>query len=250
MRTLTRQQAEELAARRDFTWWQIFGLTPGVMTPGVSDIDAVLRRSGLPDDLSGASVLDIGTANGGAAFIAERRGASRIVAADIFDQAWHGFDDIRDTLDSSAQFVKASVYDLPDHPAIAGESFDIVLFLGVLYHLRHPLLALDSLRRLTGGHAYVETAVSDWELPDGCPATARFYRGDELNGDATNWFSPNMACLLDWCRSSGFSTMVHYQSPMGKPSRAGLELVPEDGDAEWQHISYEQPLRATLANSS
>jgi tRNA (mo5U34)-methyltransferase len=250
LRNLTTTEASELVARRDFTWWQIFDLAPGVKTPGSNDIDAVLRRCGVPDDLSGASVLDIGTTNGGAAFIAERRGASRIVAADIFAEEWHGFNYLRDALDSSAEFVNASVYDLPDHPLIAGEKFDIVLFLGVLYHLRHPLLALDSLRRLTSGRAFLETAVCDWELPDGVLPAARFYRTDELNGDATNWFAPNMECLVDWCRSAGFAPVVHYQSPSLRPSRAALELTPEGSEPEWQRISYERPLRATTTTDS
>ena len=78
---------------------------------------------------------------------------------DIFDPDRYGFDTLATFLDSSATFVKASTYELTS--ALAGETFDLVLFLGVLYHLRHPLLALDNVRAATAGRCVVETEVSD-----------------------------------------------------------------------------------------
>ena len=149
----------------------------------------------------GASVLDIGTTNGGAAFECERRGARRVVAVDIADENWFGFAALKRALGSSVEHVQGSIYELPE---LLGEQFDVVLFWGVLYHLRHPLLALDNVRRLACGTVSIETAVSDHELGDHRDLPlARFFRTDELAGDSSNWFAPNVAALTDWCRSCG-----------------------------------------------
>ena len=146
-----------MIARSGFFWHQRFHLSEEVLTPGVNDIEWLLDEVGFPASLDGASVLDIGTTNGGAAFIAEMRGATRVVAVDIYDADRFGFDEIRTALGSRVDFVKGSVYQLPE---LLDEQFDVVLFLGVLYHLRHPLLAFDCLRELTSGTLYVETAIT------------------------------------------------------------------------------------------
>jgi tRNA (mo5U34)-methyltransferase len=242
MRTLTIQDAETLASRTDFQWWQKFELAPGVMSPGVNEIEHLLERANLGLDLTGASVIDIGATNGAAAFICERRGADRVVAVDLFDTDPFGFTVLRDAFDSKAQYVQSSIYELPFRPEVAGEQFDVVLFLGVLYHLRHPLLALDSLRLLTRGHAYLETAVSDNELPYDLPGVSRFYRAGELNGDGSNWFSPNVACLLDWVRSAGFEATLTAALPTERPHRAQVTMTPTARPAEWLGMSYERPL--------
>jgi len=77
------EAAREFLGKADFVWHQRFELAPGVSTPGDRDIEFVLDAAEVPYDLTGKSVLDIGTANGGAAFEAQRRGASRVVALDI-----------------------------------------------------------------------------------------------------------------------------------------------------------------------
>lgn len=244
---LTATEARELISGGDIIWYQKFELVPGVVTPGTNDIGYVLDEVEVPLDLSGASVLDIGTANGGAAFLAERRGAARVVASDLYDDRWFGFAKVRDALGSKVEYVQCSVYELPWHPAIAGERFDVVLFLGVLYHLRHPLLALDNLRLLASGNVYMETSISDAVLAPGSPPVARFYRGDELNRDPSNWFSPNLECLLEWCRSSGLEAAAVRRWPEENPMRAGLRLAPVPGRAEWQAISYERPLQVVIS---
>ena len=99
------------------------------------------------------------------------------------------------------EFRRLSVYELS---RTLDEQFDYVIFWGVLYHLRHPLLALDNVRAVTAGTAYIETAVCDGDLPGATEsAIARFYRRDELGGDSSNWFAPNVRALLDWCSSCG-----------------------------------------------
>ena len=111
-----------------------------------------------------------GTSNGGAAFELERRGAERVVAVDIYPESWFGFDAVKKLLGSRVQYVEASVYELG---ALLRQEFDIVLFWGVLYHLRHPLLALDNIRALLRGTAFLETAVCDAELEAGELGSAR-----------------------------------------------------------------------------
>ena len=145
-----------------------------MFTPGTNDVGFLCATAGMPAQLDGESVLDIGTTNGGVAFELERRGAGRVVAVDILDANTFGFNAIRDLLGSRATHVQASIYELPE---LLQEQFDIVLFLGVLYHLRHPLLALDNVRRLTRHWAYIESAICDAELPQVAgESVVRFYR--------------------------------------------------------------------------
>jgi tRNA (mo5U34)-methyltransferase len=235
----------DLAARTDFVWHQRFELAPGIVTPGVSDVSFLMSIAGVPDDLHGASALDIGTTNGGAAFELERRGAARVVAVDVTDDEHFGFRVIRDTLRSDVEFRTLSVYELA---GALQEQFDIVLFWGVLYHLRHPLLALDNVRAVTRERAYVETAVCDHEtaLATSLPL-ARFYRLGELGSDTSNWFAPNVAALIDWCRSCGFDAEDVNSWPPQSPSRAMVNLRAQAGKPEYQRVSYERPLACTVA---
>ena len=166
--------ARRLIDDSEFVWHQQFHLSENVLTPGAANIEWLIQRVGLPLSLEGRTFLDVGTTNGGAAFIAEARGADRVVAVDIYDPDNFGFDTLRDAVGSRAEFVKGTIYELPQ---VLNEQFDEVFFLGVLYHLRHPLLALDSLRRLTRGNLYVETAVSGSPTDE---PSARFFRRDEL----------------------------------------------------------------------
>jgi tRNA (mo5U34)-methyltransferase len=125
-------------------------------------------------------------------------------------------------------------------PQILGnEQFDEVLFLGVLYHLRHPLLALDSLRRLTRKHLYLETAV--WGSTTD-PPMARYFRRDELAGDSSNWFAPTLSCLVDWVESSGFVVDRVEHWPEDHPIRACVAAHPTTDQPEYIDLSYEVPL--------
>lgn len=193
-----------------------------------------MRRARFPRDLTGKSVLDIGTCNGGLAFEAERRGASRVVAVDIYPPDHFGFDVLARHFGSKATFVRASVYELP---SLLAERFDVVAFFGVLYHLRHPLLGLDAVRRVSSGEVFIETAVAD-----GPPGTVRFYRGREYGDDSSNWFVPTVGTLLDWCASSGLdATLVEEWG-----DRCTVRAVVSDGPPEYEQLSYEVPLDVTV----
>ncbi len=245
---LSRVEAEHLAARDDFIWHQQFELGGGVYAPGVNPIPSLWEIADIPDDLTGKTVLDIGTTNGASAFMAERRGAERVVAVDILDQDHFGFRSLKEAFGSKAEFVQASIYELPQ---ILREQFDIVLFWGVLYHLRHPILALDNLRSLTRGSVCIETAVADHELgADASRALVRYYRLDELGNDASNWFAPTTRCLVDWCRSSGLTPVKVDSWPAGSPTRAHVVAHVTEGPPEYLGISYEHPLRASVEGLS
>jgi tRNA (mo5U34)-methyltransferase len=167
-----------------------------------------------------------------------------VLATDIVDSAHFGFDAIRSALDSSVEFRQLSVYELAH---MLTEQFDFVVFWGVLYHLRHPLLALDNVRAVTTGTAYIETAVCDSELPRNTDtAISRFYRRDELGGDSSNWFAPNVHGLLEWCRSCGFepSDVSAWPNP---PTRAMVTASVAPGPPEYQTVSYERPLLSSVA---
>src|SRR6187401_1004793 len=141
-------------------WYQTIDLGEELVTKGVDDTPRRLATLGLPDSLAGLSVLDIGAWDGFFSFECERRGAARVVAADFY--SWHGtgwgtkagFTLAREALGSRVEDIDIDVMDLS--PERIG-TFDVVLFLGVLYHLRHPFLALERVASVTRDYLIVET---------------------------------------------------------------------------------------------
>lgn len=216
-------------------WHQKWEVFPGVVTPGRNPVTTLMDNVGLPQDMSGMRVLDIGAWNCCFSFECERRGAEEVVAMDLDDPRDLGFFVLRDMVGSKrVRFVQGSAYSLD--AAILGK-FDIVLFLGVLYHLRYPLLALDQIRKITAGTLYLETLVIDHRFLEGGkdfqtleqyhPALVnvplwQFYKSNELSGDASNWFGPNIRAVLDGLESAGFSGKL--QSTWG--DRAAFQAVP------------------------
>jgi tRNA (mo5U34)-methyltransferase len=242
MESTVKNAALALCESKEFVWHQRFELVPGVQTPGVNDINWLLDASQFPNDLTGKSVLDIGTTNGAMAFEAERRGATDVTAVDISDENHYGFRRIANLLQSKVIFRQASIYDLP---SILGRTFDVVVFWGVLYHLRHPLLALDALRQVCSDACYLESAIytPPSNLQD---RVAKFHRLDDLAGDGTNWWSPSVETTEDWCRSAGFTFELQQLMPPTNPERclALLKVVP--GTPEYLTVSYERPLQVKV----
>jgi tRNA (mo5U34)-methyltransferase len=203
-------------------WWHTIDLGHGVVTPGGSgDMSQLLNRLALPDDLRGKTVLDIGAWDGFYSFECERRGAARVVASDLF--AWRhtgtngkaGFEVARRALGSHVEDMEIDVFEIS--PETVG-MFDIVLFLGVLYHLQDPMRGLAHAASVTRELLVVETHVDLLDLER--PAMA-FYPGTELGGDATNWFGPNMAALFGMLKS------------LGLEDADLVRLEPQVGDEEW-----------------
>jgi tRNA (mo5U34)-methyltransferase len=198
--------ATSLQARVDaIRWYHSMELAPGVRTGGMNDPIAGLARLDLPADLSGRTVLDVGAWDGAYSFEMERRGAQRVLATDSF--SWDGggwgtkagFELAREALGSKVEDRTIDVFELsPD----AVGTFDLVLFLGVLYHVKDPIGALEHVASVTERQLVLETEVDLMLLRR--PA-ARLYPGTELNADPTNWWGMNPAAVVGALRAIGFS---------------------------------------------
>jgi tRNA (mo5U34)-methyltransferase len=181
-------------------------------------------QDAIPADLRGKTVLDIGCNAGFYSIEMKRRGADRVLGIDFderylaqaaFASKWLGCD---------IEFRKLSVYDLHK----LGERFDVVLFLGVFYHLRHPLLALDlihehvardlfvfqslqrgseTIEQFEDDHEFWETNV--FERP-GFPKL--HFVEKRYAGDPTNWWIPNRAAAEAMLRSAGFDIVAHPET--------------------------------------
>ena len=183
------------------SWWHSIDLGNGLVTPGVhslAELQGIYHSLGLPEDLRGKTLLDIGCWDGFYTFETERRGA-KVTSVDC----WHpnNFFAARQALNSKAEFHERSVYEIGKDNL---GSFDIVLFMGVLYHLRHPLLALENVCELTRDFAVIESHIIDKMREGGEPAM-EFYEFDELGGQYDNWWAPNLECMVQMTRSAGFA---------------------------------------------
>ena len=180
------------------------------------------RFSGaIPADLSGKSVLDIGCNAGFYSMEMKRRGAARVLGVDSDRDYLRQARFAAHVNDMDIEFRNLSVYEVGS----LGEKFDVVLFMGVLYHLRHPLLALDLIRE----HAVRELLVFQ-SMQRGSGETGQFaddydfWAKDAFNlpefpklhfiehryaGDPTNWWVPNRACSEAMLRSAGFKITAH-----------------------------------------
>ncbi|HEV2867070.1 MAG TPA: TIGR04290 family methyltransferase [Allosphingosinicella sp.] len=171
----------------------------------------------LPKDLSGKSVLDIGCNAGFYSIEMKRRGAERVVGVDSDERYLAQARFATDSLGfEGIEFRKLDVYDV----GALGERFDVVIFMGVLYHLRHPLLALDLIHEHVAGDLLIFQSMQrgsrevfevaeDYEFNE----TEHFFESGfpKLHfvehlyaGDWTNWWVPNRACAEAMLRASGF----------------------------------------------
>jgi tRNA (mo5U34)-methyltransferase len=178
----------------------------------------------IPADLTGKSVLDIGCNAGFYSLEMKRRGAERVVAIDCDDRYLAQAKFAAEVCGADIDFRRLSVYEIPQ----LGERFDLVLFMGVLYHLRHPLLALDLIHEYAArdllvfqsmqrGSTDVEPLAGDyhfWETEifarPGYPSM--YFVEKRYAGDPTNWWIPNRACAEAMLRSSGFEILDHPET--------------------------------------
>ena len=191
-----------------FDWFHSIDLGNGIVTPGRKTLE-YLRTVEAPQlldavDFKNASVLDIGAWNGFYSFESKRRGAANVLAADHYvwnNSYWRGreaFDVANEALGGGVQAIDIDVPDMtPERVGL----HDIVLFLGVLYHLPDPLGGLRKVAALAKQCIIVETHTDLLDLT--VPAMA-YYPGATLNSDATNFFGPNPACLVAMLRELGF----------------------------------------------
>ncbi len=206
-----------------FTWYHTVDLGDGVSTPGQYDHRGIVSMYGIPDDLSGKTVLDVGPAHGFFAFEFERRGAARVLTVEL--PSWSSHDGspalmadfernddderkqayLHDALSfaieargSSVEQQYCSVYDLD--PAVQG-TFDVVFCASVLLHVTDPVRALYAIRGVTADHALIATSIDTRRLDRGGSARARFVG----RVDGQTFWVPNMACLEQWALAAGFA---------------------------------------------
>lgn len=170
-------------------WYHRIEVRPGIVTPGVNDSPLELQMLQLPADCSGMRALDIGARDGFFSFELERRGAD-VLAVDYMPPERTGFPIAAQLLGSRVVFRQANIYHLT--PEEIG-TFDLILFLGVLYHLPDPIRAMRIVRRLCTWRMYLETLVIDALSPD--LPLMQFFPGASFNGDPTNYWGPNVRCV-------------------------------------------------------
>jgi tRNA (mo5U34)-methyltransferase len=176
-------------------------LPDGSVLPGLQTIEHLRWRFdlfGLPQDLRGKRVLDVGAWDGWFSFECERRGAE-VVAVDCI--ALDTFHEARELTGSKVEYLTLDVNELSARKL---GTFDIVLFFGVLYHLRHPLLGLEKAVELSTDLVLIESFVIQAENRQ-IPTVMEFYERTELGGQVDNWFGPSPECLVSMCRSAGFA---------------------------------------------
>jgi tRNA (mo5U34)-methyltransferase len=199
------------------SWFHTIDLGNGIVTPGLPKSSLIMRAFD-EIDFTGKRVLDIGCWDGLWSFEAEKRGAAEVYATDLvskrssqntgsFKHSTEPFKLAKDILQSDAKYFP----EMPiEHVRELGVKFDIVLFLGVYYHLRNPLHALGILRNVLndGGLIVVEgTAWYNWRK-----SFATFLYHDIAHKDRSNWWLPSVKCLEEWIESSFFrkrQTFLH-----------------------------------------
>jgi tRNA (mo5U34)-methyltransferase len=179
-------------------WHHAFEIFPGLIAHGTYQPAFLLEKTRLPADLTGMRVLDIGSCDGFFALQLARRGA-RVVAIDYRSKRAHGYHVMEQLNLVEIEYHQMNIYELAEKPL--GE-FDIVLFLGVLYHLPDMIRALQMIRARCRGTLFVGTHSEN----DFCRsvAAARHYRGNTLAKDHTNFWAPNGLCVLDMPYDTGF----------------------------------------------
>ena len=231
---------QTIAKAAEIFWFHSIDLGQGLVTDGIKTPDVLARewQSLQLPQLDGKSVLDIGAWDGFFSLECERRGAGPVTALDHYvwcldlpkqqeywkkcmDQGispepyesvpglWNphkllgrrGFDMAKEMLGSH---VEAVVADFMDMDLSRLGQFDVVLYLGVLYHMKDPFRALRRLASVTRELAVIETEAIRVPNLEGY-AFWEFYESNELNADISNWWVPTEAGLVRACRAAGFA---------------------------------------------
>ena len=188
----------------------------------------------IPQDLSGKSVLDIGAWDGFFSFECERRGASRVLAIDTYSWDTYGKDGFllaHETLKSKVEHQRCAAEDIDTSLG----TFDLVLCLGVFYHLRSPIQVLDRIRKVTTGTLILETHALVPAFHEKYPLVS-FFPGDGLEAGLRYEFSaePTLEALKQMLRAAGFIKVDVKHTPSMrwlKKIKAAITTRPESGRA-------------------
>jgi len=276
-------------------WYHKIELPDGIVTPGWAPIDAA--KYGIPDDLTGKRVLDIGAWDGHWTWEALKRGAKEVVAIDDFSDnlgsltpeqrpKWETFDLCREAFgfvrcdvdpkdnqplmywhNDKNQWVRRiemSVYDIEQ----LGR-FDVVFFFGTLYHLKHPLKALEIISEICDGEIYIESAICDnfspyrGGLDKGYPnndMVTEFYPTDQYGSNKNNWWVPTLQCLGNMVESVGFKGLKAWyltRKPQGVAecrgfvygNKTGAENASCDAMTKTEDSGYKEKLNVAAVMS-
>lgn len=220
--TASRLSSEEIKAKIDSVghWYHRIEIAPGLVTPGLHDSKAALETLGLPEGMEGQRVLDVGARDGFFSFAVEARGAEGLAIDSVAKERLRGFEVASTLLGSRVEHRTINVYNLS--PKKVG-TFDAIFFLGVLYHLRDPMLALDRLWEVAkpGATIWVESHTIDRGLVnletgvfDALSSVAlanvpivQCYPRRTLGSNVINWWGPNLAGLEAMVEASGFKVL-------------------------------------------
>jgi tRNA (mo5U34)-methyltransferase len=193
-------------------WFHTIDLGGGVSTPGMWDANTQvpLRKAFDDIDFQGKKVLDIGCLDGLWSFEAERRGASEVHSIDVIPETAPGresyFRTAAEALGSKAHYHPyLSVFDVAK---LGVNDFDIVLYLGVHYHLKDPLLALARLRQVMKEGALI---LDEGQVIDREGVYAEFFYRRWFSNDGSNWWVPTIPCLKEWIESNFFEIEQEYK---------------------------------------
>ena len=205
--------------------------------------------SAFPQDMHGATVLDLGCNGGFYSLEMKKRGARRVLAVDVDDRYLNQARFAARTLGLEIEFEKRSVYETDRIPG----QFDYVLFMGVFYHLRYPLYALDKVIKKVAGKLVFQTMIrgsmsspmlqEDYDFwnkevfhdPD---FPCMYFIEKQYAGDPTNWWIPNHGAMEAMLRSSGLEIVSH-------PEPETWVCIPVNTQREGKHI-LEHELAGTL----
>lgn len=206
-------------------WRHTIDLGHGLSTPGAWSPSAQAHITAALDevDFSDAKVLDVGCLDGRWSFESEQRGAAEVFSIDLLSNPQDPgresyFQAAAEIVGSRAHYdPHMSVYDVA---RLGVTDFDIVLFMGVYYHLRDPLLAFSRLRQVMKEGAVL---VVEGQVVQSDEVFARFFYRAAFGNDRTNWWVPSPPCLREWIESSYFSVEAEYPQP--PTSHGGLEAT-------------------------
>jgi tRNA (mo5U34)-methyltransferase len=195
----------------------------------------------IPDNLQGKTVLDIGCNAGFYAMEMKRRGAERVLGLDTDDEYLAQARFAAEVTGLKIELRKMSAYDVGQ----LGERFDLVIFMGVLYHLRHPLLALDLIHEhvardlllfqsMLRGSNQVDAVERDYDFWttshfDNAGYPKMHFIEHKYADDPTNWWAPNRACVEAMLRSAGFAIAAHPEEEVylcRRVDRSGAAAIP------------------------
>lgn len=188
-------------------WFHSFAFADGTRAEGIKPLASLQEEADqiFIAPLAGKRVLDIGAWDGFLSFQAEQRGAADVLATDHFCWSGQGWGDKRGFDHAHARFgskVRSLDLDVSEHDVEELGQFDMVLLLGVLYHVPDPYRTLEAAAAMSRDHLVVETVTALRHEP--VPAM-RLFTELELDGDPTNFWAPNILALQEMCRRFGYS---------------------------------------------